>query len=42
MDAVRAYQRSFHLTVEIGFDSLKIGAPAALGFVVGMTDVVPD
>lgn len=42
MDAIRAHQRPSHLSVEIGFDPLKIGPPNPFRLVVGMADIVPD
>jgi hypothetical protein len=42
MDAVRAYQCAFDLTVKVALNTLQVRTPGALGFVVGVADTVSD
>jgi hypothetical protein len=42
MNAIRTDQRAPYLAVEVGFDTLQVGAPGSFAFIVGMADVVAD
>jgi hypothetical protein len=42
MNAIRADQRAFYLSVKIASDALEIRPPGAFSFIVGMTDVVAN
>jgi hypothetical protein len=42
MNAIRAHQRAFYLSVKFALDPLEIRSPGAFSFVVGMTYVVAN
>jgi hypothetical protein len=42
MDTVRANESALHLPVEVSSYRFEVGTPGALGFIIGVADIVTD